>query len=229
MYTDIHTHILPNTDDGSNSISTSMEMLRMASANGVDLICLTPHFEHGQSITGKELSERYQTFCDQAKDSGIVLKLGSELLYSRELASDIEKGIALTMNGTRRILVEFYPDDSEVAILEGIRHLYNCGHIVILAHMERYHNINRRTVEKLLNMDVQLQMNSHYAKDLFRPVFGRKAWHKSLLKDGYISYIATDAHGINYRKPDLFADEIKRNVPKYADAMLSENALWLNE
>ena len=40
---DLHCHILPGVDDGSPDIATSLEMARVAVADGIDTIVATPH------------------------------------------------------------------------------------------------------------------------------------------------------------------------------------------
>lgn len=41
---DFHCHILPKMDDGSDSINTSLAMLREEHTQGVNRVVLTPHF-----------------------------------------------------------------------------------------------------------------------------------------------------------------------------------------
>ena len=41
---DIHCHILPMVDDGSDSVETSLEMLDAAWQDGTDALILTPHY-----------------------------------------------------------------------------------------------------------------------------------------------------------------------------------------
>ena len=41
---DIHTHILPNFDDGSASVEISVNMLKALREQGVKNVVLTPHF-----------------------------------------------------------------------------------------------------------------------------------------------------------------------------------------
>ena len=43
MFKDIHCHLLPGIDDGSNSIEESIEILRRAEKEGDSEIVLTPH------------------------------------------------------------------------------------------------------------------------------------------------------------------------------------------
>ena len=44
MTTDYHSHILPNIDDGSDSIKTSLKMIKMMKQQGIGIIVATPHF-----------------------------------------------------------------------------------------------------------------------------------------------------------------------------------------
>ena len=41
---DIHTHILPEMDDGASSLEESLEMCAAAAESGVKTIVATPHF-----------------------------------------------------------------------------------------------------------------------------------------------------------------------------------------
>ncbi len=51
---DIHCHILPKVDDGPTSWDTSLEMCRMAVADGIEHIVATPHanerFQYNRQI-----------------------------------------------------------------------------------------------------------------------------------------------------------------------------------
>ena len=44
---DIHTHILPNIDDGSKSIEETFNLIKEAKSVGFDSIVLTSHYMEG--------------------------------------------------------------------------------------------------------------------------------------------------------------------------------------
>ena len=44
---DIHSHILPEVDDGSHSIEESVEMCRASAQDGVTIMVATPHAHDG--------------------------------------------------------------------------------------------------------------------------------------------------------------------------------------
>ena len=43
---DFHNHIIPNLDDGSNSLEMSLNMLREAEYQGITDVVNTVHFQH---------------------------------------------------------------------------------------------------------------------------------------------------------------------------------------
>ena len=65
---DIHAHILPDLDDGSEDMEESLEMAELAVESGVEIMTATPHsnqmgrFENFQS-------EQLQTAFEERKDS----------------------------------------------------------------------------------------------------------------------------------------------------------------
>jgi protein-tyrosine phosphatase len=44
IYMDIHTHIIPGVDDGSESMEQSMKMIAQAYDEGIRAIIATPHY-----------------------------------------------------------------------------------------------------------------------------------------------------------------------------------------
>uniref|UniRef100_UPI0040254711 CpsB/CapC family capsule biosynthesis tyrosine phosphatase n=1 Tax=Ruminococcus bicirculans (ex Wegman et al. 2014) TaxID=1160721 RepID=UPI0040254711 len=44
MTTDYHSHILPNIDDGSDSIKTSLKMIKMMKQQGIGIIVATTKY-----------------------------------------------------------------------------------------------------------------------------------------------------------------------------------------
>ena len=44
MLIDLHSHVLPEFDDGSQSLEMSLAMLRREAEQGVDAVCATSHY-----------------------------------------------------------------------------------------------------------------------------------------------------------------------------------------
>ena len=68
---DLHAHILPAVDDGSPDLETSLEMARMAVADGIIVMACTPHIMPGMYHNGAREIEagvlQFQTKLDEAR------------------------------------------------------------------------------------------------------------------------------------------------------------------
>ena len=54
MLTDLHCHMLPGIDDGSTNVAQSIEMARIAVADGIGTTILTPHHLNGVYVNRAE-------------------------------------------------------------------------------------------------------------------------------------------------------------------------------
>lgn len=193
---DFHTHILPNIDDGSNDVSTSIEILNRLKSQGVKLVCLTSHFYPRNESIDVFLNRRNKAF-ELIKDyKDIDFKLGSEVHYYRGISQseDIDK---LCLEGTNIILIELsfnHPFNENVEL--ELFSLINKGYKVVLAHIERY-NLDESKLIYLHNKGVLLQVNTEYINGFFTSSKALK-W----LKNGIIDLIGTDTHNMSDRAPD---------------------------
>ncbi|MBQ5810139.1 MAG: capsular polysaccharide biosynthesis protein, partial [Clostridia bacterium] len=62
MNFDIHSHLIPNIDDGAQSIAESAKMLQILKDEGVDNILATPHFYPSRSSLDSFLAKRSASF-----------------------------------------------------------------------------------------------------------------------------------------------------------------------
>ena len=54
---DIHTHIIPGIDDGSDSVEETFDLLKEAASIGITDIVLTPHYIQGYYETDTKIRE----------------------------------------------------------------------------------------------------------------------------------------------------------------------------
>ena len=107
------------------------------------------------------------------------------------------------MAGSRYILVELKDELIYGACKSFFKNVIAKGYIPIFAHVERYPHIKVQEFRELVDMGVVLQMNIRMAVN---PI--PKA--KYLLKNGYISIIATDSHRMGRR--DYNIDEYLKKL-----------------
>ncbi|MBR6172177.1 MAG: protein tyrosine phosphatase [Eubacterium sp.] len=226
---DIHCHILPGVDDGSKSMDMSLDMLQIAYEEGTRQIVLTPHYMLGRNqYKANELDTLFEKLKAEAEERwpDLVLYLGNEILWEEGIMDRLRKGDIHTMNGTRYVLVEYNVQTPFRQIADSIQQLTNARYRPIIAHVERYQSLVKREdrIEEMLRMKALLQMNISSVEGGF--LNESKRWCRKLLKDGYITFLGTDAHNVDSRAPysQEYISWLKRHCGEDAQYMLTEAA-----
>lgn len=196
-YIDIHSHILPGVDDGSPDMETTMKMADIAYQSGIRYMIATPHYQRGKRhLKAEALKEVYQQTKAVLEERypNFHLLLGNEIYYSDGCIEKLEQGRAMTLAGSRYVLVEFPFDSSAKEITEAVVALLRERYIPVLAHAERYQNLinEMECVKEIRNMGAWIQVNAS----------GRGAAVK-LMKHGCVDLLATDCHDLSKRAPKL--------------------------
>lgn len=106
---DLHTHILPGIDDGARSLEISLDMARIAVADGTTVMACTPHIYPGLYMNDSAGIHRERDKLQQALDAhGIPLRLvvGADAHLVPELLQGLQTGRVPTLNGSRYFLLE---------------------------------------------------------------------------------------------------------------------------
>lgn len=207
MIFDIHCHILPNVDDGAKDGKTTKRMLQRAVEEGIDAIVATPHYSC--EMEDEEIEQIRQKFLMiqkwwKEKEPDKELYLGSELYYSEGLIAALERGAALTMNGTRYILVEFPIYLNFQNIKKAVQKLLYAGYIPIIAHVERYERMKKlEMVSELVDMGALIQVN--VSSVIGRNGFKDRFYVMKLIKKHVVHFVGTDAHDTEVRMIRMWA------------------------
>ena len=227
---DIHTHILPGVDDGAKSTEEALEMLRIASSEGITDIILTPHYQSGRFYTpGDVIREKTAGLQSLVEQEGIPIRLypGTEIYFRSGLEKRLENGQLATMNGSSFVLVEFSPVEEFSYMRNALEELLGLGYHPILAHVERYRCMREETsrVRELKGMGCQIQANAGSIAGEYG--YLTKNYLHRLLKEHLVDYVGTDAHNVSGRAPHMkkCAERLYRKYGEaYADCILYENA-----
>lgn len=201
---DLHTHILPNIDDGASSVEEAVELILLEKKQGVTDIVFTPHFSMNDSSVVSFIKRREESFAllqeaisKNYPDIGINYYLGAEVKYNPHLLDiEIEE---LCIGNTSYLLLE-PTSNSSFKLSETIVQMVARGITPILAHVERY--------DYLIN-DKKFLSNLSEAGALFQisaKAFLTKSNLKSvkkLLRLGYADVVASDTHDLQNRPPCL--------------------------
>ena len=215
---DIHSHLLPNLDDGSSSIEESLELIKSANDAGVTDIIVTPHYIYNSKYcTSKEESKKVLEELKKAvKEEKIPvnLYLGNEVFVENDLLELYQKGMFSTLNSSHYLFFEMSRFNYYHGIYELLFKLINAGITPILAHPERYVYLQKNPNEaiKLIEHGALLQLNA----DSYYGAYGKKARDLFILliKHRCATFIATDTHSLKRNK---YADfkRIKIDLLKY--------------
>ena len=164
-YVDVHCHLLPGIDDGSQNMEQTMEMLRIAESNGITDAIVTPHYKQGRVGTPRKvIGEMIQEVESLARQSGLSIRLhpGTEIYYHSSLEEKLESGWLSRMNDTEYVLVEFNPLENYSYVRNAMEDLLGMGYHPILAHVERYQCMlgNLENVRSLRDLGCRIQVNA---------------------------------------------------------------------
>jgi protein-tyrosine phosphatase len=222
-YTDIHAHILPGVDDGSGSMEETVKMLKTAYDQNIRTIIATPHYVAGGTNSPKEqlIEIRDQVQAEAQKlDKEFKILLGNELYYSESIIDALKKKEAFTLADSRYVLVEFSVRDSYERIEKGLRELIYAGYAPILAHVERYQSLYKRTdlISDLVEMGSYIQMNSD---SLSGGIFNTEAsLNRKLINQGLVHLIGSDCHDSEVRIPRM-KDTVKTLLKKCDERLVT--------
>lgn len=226
---DIHSHILPQVDDGSSSPEETAKLLQLSRQQGVSLMVATPHF-YADKDSPSHFLKRRQAALERFRvdpDTMPQLLVGAEVAYFKGM-SGCEDLIPMAFGAARLLLVEMPFTPWSDRIVEDVLSLQRqLGVQPVLAHVERYSGADQfpRYMEKLLEGGVLFQCNAA----AFLSFFGSKRYLR-LLCDGAVHFLGSDCHNTSTRTPKLdqaekviakkLGPEILEELDKFAYAQL---------
>ena len=197
VFADIHSHLVPGVDDGSRDEAMSRALLEQAEAEGIRLLIATPHNypDHSEDSIGK-VKAQFELLKELNKTihSPLQLYLGNEVYYRDAIIEDLEEGRALTMAGTRYVITEFHPGDSQDRVMRGIRRVISGHYRPIIAHVERIEAFSGdpQALSYLKDMGARLQVN---ARTMTGGLLDRRSrFWRNMAAEGLITFLGSDAH-----------------------------------
>lgn len=224
---DIHSHILYNVDDGSDTLDESVALIKLAFENGYTDIVLTPHYinEIGTECINKDVLEHFENLKVEIKNRkiNINIHLGNEIYICDTMFKDILNSKTYTLANSKYVLIEF-PMYGEVPyIIDSIYELKLHGFIPIIAHPERCFCFQNKysLLRDAIKEGALFQINSgsiieHHGTTAKKMV-------KKMLKEGLVSFVATDTHNKN-REEYTNVIKIEKEIEKIV-GMAEKNKL----
>ena len=199
LLVDIHSHLIPGIDDGSQSMQESLALLRALEALGYQKVITTPHImADAYKNTKQSILEGLKILQIEAQKASISLHIeaAAEYYLDEGLLPLIQKKEILLIDETYLLFETSYthrPHQLEETIFE----ILAAGYTPLLAHPERYRYITDTAdfhTLKALGTSIQINLNSfngHYGKH------AQKHAHY-LSQKGLIDFLGSDTHHIKH-------------------------------
>lgn len=227
--TDVHSHLVPSVDDGSNSAEKSVEMLRHMNNWGINRVILTPHYtEETFENTPATIDPAYEVLVAAVHDAGLdgltLLPPAGEYRVDNYFVSQVEAGTLRPLHGDYLLVENGFaqePWDLDKILFD----LTVKGYKPVMAHPERYryYHENPKRYQRLHDDGVFFQCNllslaGYYGKEV-------KAVAEKLIEQNLVDFLGTDIHGmrhINCLEQYMKTSHFKKVSDKLRDRLLND-------
>jgi protein-tyrosine phosphatase len=202
---DIHCHILPDIDDGSDSWATTTAMCRMAARDGITHIVATPHCNGSYEYDREHFTDMLATLSEVA-EGRLTFSIGCDFHMSpRNVQEAMNDPRRYAIGDTQYILIEFEHHGIPSNAGELLMAILSRGMVPIVTHPERntYLMKNLDTVQRFVEAGCIVQVTANAFTGFWGPKSQKAA--EKLLQKHAIHIVATDAHDLELRPPVLSA------------------------
>lgn len=208
---DIHCHFLPGIDDGPRTVEESLQLARLAVANGITHTVTTPHIHAG----------RWENNASIIKTIGFDLKralIEHNIPLQLEVAAEVRIGVEIMEQINQRqipflgrwgdkkvMLLEMPHSHVPMGIERMVTWLLERDILPMVAHPERNKDVHRKLskLEPLIELGCLFQVTASSVSGQWGEPSQKRAIQ--LLERGVVTVLASDAHNVKNRPPELHA------------------------
>jgi len=201
MVSDMHSHLIPDIDDGSKSIQESVQLVKRLEGYGLKKLIITPHimtefYRNTPEIIRAGLDELKAAILEE--NIAIELDMAAEYYLDEIFLEKVTTGNRLLTFGDNHVLIETGFMSKPSMLLESFFKLEMEGYHPVFAHPERYlylHN-DLELLEALVDRNIPFQLNllsltGYYSKAV-------KKFAEKLIDEGLVKLVGTDCHNEKY-------------------------------
>lgn len=204
----IHSHLLYDVDDGSESFLMSRMLLQLYRKQGIHSIFAMPHSIMDVKYSPEKVQAAFQKLSAYVEENYPDMSIypGCEVYCESstmdETLENIASGLFPTLNHTKYVLMELSPWTYLEDATACVKALVDAGYVPVVAHLERYKELrdNLDLVDRLMEMGALVQVNVYSLIDEETdPVC---IWAKTLVLKNKVTFLGTDCHKTYYRPPN---------------------------
>jgi len=205
---DLHSHILPGIDDGAKNLGISLEMARLAVADGIHTMACTPHIYPGLYMNSAQgIALARDALQAELDAQGIALRLviGADVHLVPNLLAGLRAGHIPTLNGSRYLLLEPSHHVAPPRFEESVFELVAAGYTPVITHPERltWIETHYKVFVGMSRQGAWIQVTAGALTGMFGP--RAQYWGEKFIGEGHTHILATDTHSSGRRLPCLSA------------------------
>jgi len=193
---DMHSHLIPGLDDGSQDVEDSVRYVKELHELGYRKLICTPHIISDMYPNSREtIQPAFDLLKQRLAEENVPVELGyaAEFMVNMDFEQILKDGNVLPF-GKNYVLIEMSYMAPSPNIKEVIFNLMMAGYQPVLAHPERYNYYHNRyaSIAEFIEAGCLLQVNLLSLTGFYGK--GVKQVAEMLIKDKMISFAGTDIH-----------------------------------
>jgi protein-tyrosine phosphatase len=198
---DIHSHLLPGLDDGSQSMEESLEMIEAFAALGYRKLITTPHIMGDfYRNTPEIIREKLAELRDQIRIKGINIDIdaAAEYYLDESFLKALEGNKKMLTFGENYLLFETSYLNEPAFLAQTVFAIKANGYWPVLAHPERYQYLytDFKKVEKIHELGISFQLNINSISGYYSRT--AELFAAKLIKNEMVHFVGSDCHSMKH-------------------------------
>ena len=206
--TDLHSHLIPNIDDGVRSLEASITIINQLNLIGFKKIITTPHIMfHRFPNTKETIYAGYELLKKELikREIYIDIEVASEYYYDEHFLKYIQEKELLTF-GDNYVLFELSYLAKPFGLKQTVASIIEAGYKPVLAHPERYTYYSHESqYRELKEMGLYFQININSTQGFYGKTVKKAV--TTIIDLGIVDFIGSDIHSQRYM--DAFFKSLK--------------------
>lgn len=217
LLVDIHSHLIPNIDDGSQSMEQSIEMISELISIGFKKLITTPHIHPRYPNTVEIIMSGLKGLQEEIRrnEINIEIEAAAEYYVDETFYSKVSNDEPILSFGDRYVLIESSFVNKPVFFESVIFDLQTKGYKPVLAHPERYQFLEGKIdwLEELKSIGVLFQVTLGSIGGYYGAIpqeIGRR-----LLQKDMVDFMGSDLHReshMEYLKKGMKSKDVQKII-----------------
>ena len=201
IFADMHSHLIPNIDDGSKSLDESVDLIQSMKSLGYKKIITSPHIMGDFYKNTPEIILSGLTILKErlkVEHIDMQIEAAAEYYLDEWFIEKLNKGESLMTFGKNYVLFETSYMNEPAQLHQAIFLMRTLGYTPVLAHPERYVYLygDFSAFKTIYEMDVLFQLNLNSLAGYYSKA--AKQFAEKLIDNNMVDFVGSDCHGVRH-------------------------------